>query len=84
MSDADLLAYKSISAAHRLNKPCLMVYSDNSFLHSAARHHFEAVPTEEKELIWEGETAHFQYYDDPEILNSTADQMAEWFRAHLN
>jgi hypothetical protein len=61
MSDADLLAYDSISAARRLQTPYLMIHSDNCFLPHAARRHFDAVPTSEKKLLWEGQNQHFQY-----------------------
>lgn len=84
MSDADLLAYESKSAAERLEKPYLMIHSDHSFLPNAARRHFEVVPANEKRLQWEGETGHLQYYDDPEVLDRTADQAAEWFQTHLH
>ncbi|MBC8137471.1 MAG: alpha/beta hydrolase [Fibrella sp.] len=81
MSDAHLLRYESLSAAQRLDKPWLMVHSDNSFLPDAARRQFEAA-LGEKHLEWEGETAHFQYYDDPVVLDRTAARAADWFRAH--
>ena len=42
MSDADLLDYRSISAARRLETPWLMVHSDQCFLPDAARRRFEA------------------------------------------
>lgn len=83
MSDADLLAYESKSAAERLEKPYLMIHSDNCFLPNAARRHFDTVPTEQKKLQWEGEDQHFQFYDDPTVLDRTADQAAEWFYTHL-
>ena len=37
MSDADLLKYESVSAAHRMNKPWLMVHSDGCMLPPAAK-----------------------------------------------
>ena len=83
MSDADLLAYESLSAASRIQTPYLMIHSDNSFLPNAARRHFDAVPTTDKQLVWEGSTGHFQYYEDPAVLDKTTDQMADWFRSHL-
>ena len=83
MSDADLLAYESKSAAERLDTPYLMIHSDNCFLPNAARRHFDAVPTEDKRLQWEGEDQHFQFYDDPAVLDRTADQAAEWFYTYL-
>ncbi|MEM8535773.1 MAG: alpha/beta hydrolase [Chloroflexota bacterium] len=83
MSDADLLAYESLSAASRVQTPYMMIHSDNSFLPNAARRHFDAVPTADKQLVWEGSTGHFQYYEDPAVLDKTVDQMADWFHSHL-
>ncbi len=81
MSDALLFDYESLSAAQNLQKPYLMIHSDNSFLPDAAKRQFEAVPTPHKKLQWEGETAHLQYYDDPEILDRTAQQAIAWYQS---
>lgn len=83
MSDADLLAYESLSAATRLDKPYLMIHSDNCFLPSAARRHFASVPSVSKSLLWEGQTGHLQYYDDPVVLDATADRIAAFFAVSL-
>ena len=84
MSDDDLLGYESASAAARLDKPYLMIHSDNSFLPDVARRQFDAVPAMAKRLRWEGATQHFQYYDDPVVLDRTSSQIAEFFRSTLN
>lgn len=81
MSDAYLLSYESLSAAKKLDKPYLMIHSDNSFLPEAAKRQFESVSVEKKKLSWEDETGHFQYYEDPEILDSTADQAVAWYQS---
>ncbi len=78
MSDADLLTYESISAARQLTKPYPLIHSDNSFLPTAARRHFEAMPSTFKKLLWEGETAHLDYYDNPEVLDRTVASIAAW------
>lgn len=78
MSDAALLSYESISSAAKIDKPYLMIHSDNSFLPDAARRHFEAMPSTQKTLLWEGETRHLQYYDDPEILDRTVASITNW------
>lgn len=83
MSDADLLKYESMSGAKRMNKPWLMVHSDACMLPDAAKRHFEAAPTKEKELLWEGDTAHLRYYDDPIIVDPTARKIADFFRQHI-
>ncbi|MEM6428655.1 MAG: alpha/beta hydrolase [Deinococcota bacterium] len=84
MSDADLLTYESLSAMTQLDKPYLMIHSDNSFLPNTAKRHFDTVKSTEKQLLWEGETAHFQYYDDPNVLDATVVEMVEFFRTHLS
>jgi uncharacterized protein len=78
MSDADLLPYESISAARTLTKPYLMIHSDNSFLPDAAKRHFEAMPSTSKKLLWEGDTPHLSYYDQPEILDRTVASIDSW------
>ncbi|MEO1050533.1 MAG: alpha/beta hydrolase [Bacteroidota bacterium] len=84
MSDAYLLEYESLTAAQKLEKPYLMIHSDNSFLPDAAKRQFEAVPASNKKLSWEDETGHFQYYEDPEILNRTTDQATAWYGSVLD
>ncbi|WP_194777646.1 alpha/beta hydrolase [Pararhodonellum marinum] len=79
MSDAALLEFESFSAAQNLQKPYLMIHSDNSFLPAVAKRQFEAVPASKKKLQWEDETGHFQYYEDPVILDRTVDQAVEWY-----
>ncbi len=83
MSDADLLAYESISAARRLTKPWLMVHSDQCFLPDAARRHFEAAPSPAKQVSWEGSTSHLHYYDHPEVIDPTVERVADFFHAQL-
>lgn len=83
MSDAAVLSYESISAAARLTKPLLMVHSDNCAVPDAARRHFSVVPTSEKQLLWEGQTRHFQYYEDPAVIDRTVQRMVDWFSRHL-
>jgi uncharacterized protein len=78
MSDADLLSYESISAAKKLTKPYLMIHSDYSFLPDAAKRHFDAMPSTAKTLLWEGETPHLSYYDQPEILERTITSINRW------
>ena len=81
MSDALLFEYESLTAAQKLDKAYLMIHSDNSFLPDVAKRQFEAVPAIKKKLQWEGETGHLQYYDDPEILDRTANQTIDWYNS---
>lgn len=84
MSDADLLPYESLSAAQRMRTPYLMIHSDNCMLPDAARRHFDAMPTGDKKLLWEGQTRHLQYYDDPTIVDPAVKNIADWFNQHLS
>ncbi len=78
MSDADLLAYESISAARAQTKPYLMIHSDASFLPDAARRHFDAMPSSRKELVWDGDTPHLSYYDQPDVIGRTVAKISRW------
>lgn len=80
MSDADLLAYESITAASKITTPWLMVHGENCFLPKAALRHFEATPaTTNTKLIWDS-TPHFAYYDHVPSIHRAATQAADWFR----
>ena len=79
MSDADLLSYESISAAETLTAPWLMIHGDNCFLPNAARRHMAATPAATKtKTIWD-DTAHLAYYDQPDVIDRTAREVADWF-----
>ncbi len=81
MSDAELLDFESMSASARLRAPYLMFHSDQCMLPDAARRHFDRVPGE-KRMEWWGDTLHFQFYDDPAVIDRAAAGIADWFRAH--
>jgi fermentation-respiration switch protein FrsA (DUF1100 family) len=83
MSDAAVLSYDSISAAARLTTPLLMVHSDQCAIPDAAHRHFAVVPTADKQLRWEGQTRHLQFYDDPAVIDRTVCSFVDWFAQHL-
>jgi uncharacterized protein len=83
MSDADLLEYESASAAQRLDKPYLMIHSDNCFLPDSAQRQFGQVRTAKKRLDWDGETPHLAYYDQPAVIDGALRRVAAWFREHM-
>ena len=68
-------------AARALTKPYLVIHSDNSSLPDAARRLFEAMPSTNKQLLWEGDTPHLSYYDQPEILECTVHSINRWVAA---
>jgi uncharacterized protein len=80
MSDADLLAYESLSATRRLNAPWLMIHGDNCFLPNAARRHLAALPkTTKSQVIW-NDTPHLAYYDQPAAIDAATRAVDDWFR----
>jgi dienelactone hydrolase len=83
MSDEAVLSYDSISAAARLNRPFLMIHSDQCAFPDAARRHFAVVPTADKRLAWQGQNRHLQYYDDPAVIDGAVWEIADWFARHL-
>jgi fermentation-respiration switch protein FrsA (DUF1100 family) len=83
LSDAAVFSYDSISAAARLSKPYLMIHSDQCAVPEAARRHFAVVPTANKQLLWEGQTRHLQYYEDPAVIDRTVWSVVDWFSRHL-
>jgi uncharacterized protein len=83
MSDAAVLSYESISAAARLTKPFLMIHADLCAVPDSARRHFAVVPATDKQLRWEGQTRHMQYYDDPAVIDRAVCSIVEWFSRHL-
>jgi fermentation-respiration switch protein FrsA (DUF1100 family) len=84
MSDEALLGFESLSSAARLEKPFLMIHADLCAIPDCARRHFAVVPTAEKQLIWEGQTRHLQYYDEPEVIDRAVLNVVGWFSRHLN
>jgi uncharacterized protein len=83
MSDAAMFSFDSISAAARLTTPLLMVHSDQCAIPDAARRHFAVVPNADKQLLWDGQTRHLQYYDDPAVIDRTVCGIVDWFGRHL-
>jgi hypothetical protein len=58
-------------------------HSDQCAVPSAARRHIAVAPTPDKHLVWEGQTRHLQYYDDPEVIDRTVWSIVDWFSRHL-
>lgn len=73
----------ALSAAARLTKPWLMIHSDQSAIPDAARRHHAVSPAPAKRMLWQGQTRHLQYYDDPAVLDQAACEIASWFATHL-
>jgi dienelactone hydrolase len=82
MSDLDHFDYTTVPGVAKLRKPALVIHSDTCMNPAAARRHFESIPTSDKKLIWENGTNHFQYYEQPDVVDRTVGHAAAWFRDH--
>lgn len=83
MSDAAMFSFESISAAARLAKPWLMIHSDQCAVPDAAHRHYAVSAAPAKRLLWQGQTRHLQYYDDPAVIDQAVWEIADWFASHL-
>ncbi|WP_395608083.1 alpha/beta hydrolase [Pseudomonas sp. B22129] len=82
MSDLDHFDYTTVPGVAKLEKPALVVHSDTCMNPAAARRHFDSIPTADKKLIWENGTNHFQYYEQPDVVDRTVGHVASWFQEH--
>jgi len=83
MSDAALFTYDGLVYASRLTKPYLMIHSDQCAVPSAARRHFAVSPAQYKQVLWEGQTRHLQYYEDEAVVDETVCNIVNWFSRHV-
>ncbi|MBM9485450.1 alpha/beta hydrolase [Pseudomonas sp. ICBG1301] len=82
MSDLDHFDYTTVPGVAKLKKPALVVHSDTCMNPAAARRHFESIPTADKKLIWENGTHHFQYYEQPDVVDRTVGHVVDWFQEY--
>jgi dienelactone hydrolase len=82
MSDLDHFDYTTVPGVAKLRKAALVIHSDMCMNPAAARRHFESIPTSDKKLLWENGTNHFQYYEQPDVVDRTVGNAAGWFRDH--
>lgn len=59
-----------------------MIHSAYAAFSDAARRRFARV-TAPKQLLWAGATQHFQFYDDPAVLDRGAAEITRWLTDHL-
>ncbi|WP_342726324.1 alpha/beta fold hydrolase [Bradyrhizobium sp. B097] len=83
MSDLDHFEYTTAPGVAKLRKPALIIHSDSCMNPAAAKRHYDSIPTPDKKLIWENGTSHFQYYDQPDVVDRTVGHASDWFRQHM-
>ena len=83
MSEAETLSFDALAAAKQVNKPTLVIHgemSDGGY--AFAKQVFAALPTPDKKAVWDDHTVHFQYYEDPVVLDRATAQVVQWFGQH--
>lgn len=83
MSDAFIWTFDSAEFASKINCPFLMIHGGHSDGPDAARRHFELIPCQDKQLIWEEETNHLQYYWEAPVIDRAVGNLANWFGQRL-
>jgi len=84
MSDLDHFDYTTVPGVAKLQKPALIIHSDFCMNPASARRHFDSIPTSDKKLIWENEYNHFQYYDQPDVVDRAVGHSSDWFKSHMS
>ena len=79
MSDVAYLKFESLNSAAQIKAPLLMIHGEFSDGPASAHRHFDAVVAQKK-LIWENGVNHFQYYEDPEVIDRAVGHIAAWYR----
>jgi fermentation-respiration switch protein FrsA (DUF1100 family) len=82
MSREQTLRWDAQSAAYDITVPTVMVHSENALAPALARKFFASLAGL-KEQIWLESEGQIDFYDDPNRIDSAADQLTRHFRAHL-
>lgn len=84
----DWLALDPFPSAKNIDKPLLMIHSDGCVLPDYTKKYFEAVPSENKELVWvETDKAspmhQFDFYDQDKEVGLAVEKTSDFFRKAL-
>jgi len=84
----DWLTLDPFPSAEKLNKPLFMVHSDGCVLPEYTKKYFEAVPSQQKELVWiDTELAspmhQFSFYDQDAEVNVSIERTSTFFKEYL-
>jgi fermentation-respiration switch protein FrsA (DUF1100 family) len=82
MSGEHTLPWDAQSAAYDITVPTVMVHSENAADPDLARKFFASLGGL-KEQVWIESQGHIDFYDQPERIQTAADQLTRHFRAHL-
>lgn len=80
MSEFETLNFDAIATAKNISKPVLLIHgemSDGGY--EFAKQIFSSIPVQNKKSVWLENTVHFQFYDDPRIIEQTVNEISNWF-----
>lgn len=78
-SFASITRFDSISSAVEQSVPTVMVHADNALLPESIKAYFAAIPHNNKQLIWQGSAQQIEFYYVPELVESSAKAVSEFF-----
>jgi len=82
MSEWETLNFDALEIAKKVTKPTLVIhgeFSDGGYLY--AKKIYNSISTSNKKAIWIDKTVHFQFYDDPLIIEKSVYEISQWFMA---
>jgi fermentation-respiration switch protein FrsA (DUF1100 family) len=82
MSREHTLPWDAQSAAPRITVPTILVHSDQALAPPLAKKFYTAL-TGPKELVWTESRGQTDFYDDPALVERSADHLARFFRERL-
>jgi len=82
MSSEHALPWDAQSTAYDITVPTLMIHSENAVAPPLARKFFAALGGL-KDQIWIESDSHIDFYDQPDRIDSAAEQLTRHFRAYL-
>ena len=76
------LTYDAISTADDLNKPVMIIHSEEAAIPQGAKEFYSRLPGE-KEQLWLDDVTQFDFYDSPEAVTTASDAVAKYFEQTL-
>lgn len=85
MSEAETLTFDALSVAKKVEKPTLVIHgemSDGGY--KFAKEIYSSIPKKNKKSIWMDKTFHFQFYDDPIVIEKSVYEVSHFFQSITN
>ena len=76
------LTYDAIATADKLNKPVMIIHSEAAAIPQGAKEFYSRLSGEKDEL-WLADITQFDFYDNPEVVATASNIVAEYFEKNL-